>query len=101
MAASKKTAQQQKAAMMALMEANQGQDLVLDAKEEKPTVRHRHNKHADLPTKPASFRLPMDVLEKLDRFVWSETNRSKNGKPQMSRADVVTAALREWLSERL
>ncbi len=94
----KKTAEQQKAALMALMEANQGQDLVLDApKENRPTVRHRHNKHSDVVTKPASFRLPMDVLEKLDEFVWSEANRDRSGKPKMSRADVVAAALREWL----
>ena len=99
MAASKKTAQQQKAAMMALMEADRGQDLVLDAKEE-TTVRHRHNKHADVATKPASFRLPINVLDKLDEFVWSDANRSANGKPQMSRADVVAAALREWLKGR-
>lgn len=52
----KKTAEQQKAALMALMEANQGQDLVLDAaREDMPTVRHRHNKYSDMPTKPASF----------------------------------------------
>lgn len=100
MAASRKTAQQQKAAMMALMEADRGQDLVLDVKEEKPTVRHRHNKHADVPTKPASFRLPVNVLDKLDEFVWSDANRSMGGKPQMSRADVVAAALREWLKNR-
>lgn len=98
----KKTVEQQKAALMALMEANQGQDLVLDAaREDMPTVRHRHNKYSDMPTKPASFRLPMDVLRKLDEFVWSEVNRDQSGKPRLSRADVVAAALREWLGANM
>lgn len=98
----KKTAEQQKAALMALMEANQGQDLVLDvAKENRPIARHRHNKHSDVVTKPASFRLPVDVLKRLDEFVWSDLNRRQDGKPRLSRADVVTLALREWLKRNM
>lgn len=93
----KKTAEQQKAALMALMESNQ-RDLVLDApREDRPTIRHRHRKNADVATKPASFRLPIDVLRKLDEYVWSDANRAQSGKPRMSRADVVATALREWL----
>lgn len=94
----KKTAEQQKAALMALMESNQ-RDLVLDVKEDRPVVRHRHNKHSDVATKPASFRLPLDVLRKLDEYVWSEANRDRSGKPRLSRADVVATALREWLDD--
>lgn len=85
--------------MAAIMESST-RDLVLDAKEDKPIIRHRHNKHSDIPTQPASFRLPIDVLRKLEEYVYSETNRSRTGKPQMSRADVVAAALREWLNKQ-
>lgn len=95
----KKTAAQQKAALMALMESNQ-RDLVLDVPRGDGTVvRHRHNKHSDVATKPASFRLPIDVLRQLDEYVWSEANRDRSGKPRLSRADVVATALREWLKD--
>lgn len=97
MAVSRKTAEQQRAAMMALMEAQRGPDPVLDVRTDiasrdvanKP--RKRHNKHADVATAPASFRLPITVLKELEDYSWDN---------RVSRAEVVAQALREFFSKR-
>lgn len=98
MAVSRKTAEQQRAAMMALMEAltwsRSGfgcQDRYSIKRDAANKPRKRHNKHADVATAPASFRLPITVLKELEDYSWDN---------RVSRAEVVAQALREFFSKR-